>query len=209
MTDDFCGPNLTDPKVMEAIQFIHDMVYEYEIAPAPGSITNTEIQFINGEIAMFPAGRWAVGGMYREGFTDYDIVPWPGNPDQLTEYGVDGFGIFRTSANVPAAWEFLKYMSSAQVQEGLIASVDTGSPLGNIPALRSVAEQMSQFPPENYKAFYNSVDGNARPVTAPPRFNELESIFIRYVDLVLANEMTVEDAMNAAQTELMGVVTCD
>ncbi|GIK27303.1 MAG: sugar ABC transporter substrate-binding protein [Chloroflexi bacterium] len=209
VTDDFCGPNLTDPKVMEAIQFIHDMVYEYEIAPAPGSITNTEIQFINGEIAMFPAGRWAVGGMYREGFTDYDIVPWPGNPDQLTEYGVDGFGIFRTSANVPAAWEFLKYMSSAQVQEGLIASVDTGSPLGNIPALRSVAEQMSQFPPENYKAFYNSVDGNARPVTAPPRFNELESIFIRYVDLVLANEMTVEDAMNAAQTELMGVVTCD
>jgi multiple sugar transport system substrate-binding protein len=208
VSEDFCAPNLTDPGVMEAVQFIHDMIYEYQVAPAPGTITNTEIQFINGEIGMFGAGRWTTGGMYREGFEDYDIAPWPGNPDQTTEYGVDGFGIFQTSENVPAAWEFLKYMSSADVQEGLIASVDSGSPLGNIPALRSVAEQMSQFPPENYEIFYGSLDGNVRSVTAPPRFNELESIFIRYVDLVLANEMTVEDAMNAAQTELMSVVSC-
>jgi multiple sugar transport system substrate-binding protein len=209
VSEDFCSTNLTDPKVMDAIQFIHDMVYEYKVAPAPGTLTNTEIQFINGEVAMFGAGRWATGGMYREGFTDYDIAPWPGNPDQMTEYGVDGFGIFKTSENVPAAWEFLKYMSSASVQEGLIASVDSGSPLGNIPALRSVADQMSQFPPENYEIFYGSLDGSVRPVTAPPRFNELESIFIRYVDLVMANEMTVEDAMNAAQTELTSVVTCN
>jgi ABC-type glycerol-3-phosphate transport system substrate-binding protein len=45
-------------------------------------------------------------------------------------------------------------------------------------------------------------------VTAPPRFNELESIFIRYLDQVMANEMSVEDAMNAAQTELMSVISC-
>ena len=208
VTEDFCAPNLTDPAVIEAIQFIHDMVYEYEVAPAPGTLTNTEIQFINGEVAMFGAGRWATGGMYREGFTDYDIAPWPGNPDQKTEYGVDGFGIFRTSQSIPAAWEFLKYMSSAKVQEGLVASVDSGSPLCNIPARRSVADMMSQFPPEHYQHFYGSLDGNVELVTSPPRFNELESIFIRYVDLVMANEMTVEDAMNAAQTELMSVVSC-
>lgn len=209
VSDDFCSTNLTDPAVIEAIQFIHDMVYEYKVAPAPGTLTNTEIQFINGEVAMFGAGRWATGGMYREGFTDYDVAPWPGNPDQTTEYGVDGFGIFKSSQNTAAAWEFLKYMSSADVQEGLIASVDSGSPLGNIPALRSVADQMSQFPPENYGIFYGSLDGSVRPVTAPPRFNELESIFIRYVDLVMANEMSVEDAMNAAQTELLSVVACN
>lgn len=209
VSEDFCAPNANDPAVIEAIQFIYDMIYEYQVAPAPGTLTNTEIQFINGEVAMFGAGRWATGGMYREDFTAYDIAPWPGNPTQTTEYGVDGFGIFQSSQNVPAAWEFLKYMSSSGVQEGLVASVDSGSPLGNIPASRSVAEMLSQFPPENYEIFYGSLDGNVRLVTAPPRFNELESIFIRYVDLVLADEMTVEDAMNAAQTELMSVVSCN
>jgi multiple sugar transport system substrate-binding protein len=119
VTEDYCAPNLTDPQVQEAIQFIYDMVYTYEVAPAPGTITNTEIQFINGEIGMFGAGRWATGGMYREGFEDYDIVLWPGNPEQTTEFGVDGFGIFQSSQNVPAAWEFLKYMSSVEVQQGL------------------------------------------------------------------------------------------
>jgi multiple sugar transport system substrate-binding protein len=209
VTDDFCAPNLTDPAVLDALQFIYDMVYTHKVAPAPGTITNTEIQFINGEIGMFGAGRWASGGMYREGFTDYDIALWPGNPERTTEYGVDGFGIFQSSQNVDASWEFLKYMSSTQVQEGLVASVDSGSPLGNIPASRSVAEGLSQFPPENFDAFYGSLEGNMRLVTAPPRFNELESIFVRYLDLVMANEMTVEDAMNAAQTELMSVVSCN
>jgi multiple sugar transport system substrate-binding protein len=208
VSEDFCAPNVTDPGVIDAIQFIHDLVYEYEVAPMPGTLTNTELQFINGEVAMFGAGRWATGGMYREGFTDYDIVLWPGNPEQTTEYGVDGFGIFKSSQNVPAAWEFLKYMSSAGVQEGLVASVDSGSPLGNIPALRSVADHLSQFPPEHYNHFYGSLEGNMRLVTSPPRFNELESIFVRYVDLVMANEMSVEDAMSAAQTELMSVVSC-
>jgi ABC-type glycerol-3-phosphate transport system substrate-binding protein len=147
--------------------------------------------------------------MYRQNFTDYDIALWPGNPDQTTEYGVDGFGIFKSSQNVPAAWQFLQYMSSKDVQEGLVASVDSGSPLGNIPASRSVADELSQFPPANYKAFYGSLEGNMRLETAPPRFNELESIFIRYLDQVMADEMSVEDAMNAAQTELMSVVTCN
>lgn len=208
VTEDYCAPNLTDPQVLDAIQFIYDMVYTYKVAPAPGTLTNTEIQFINGEVGMFGAGRWATGGMYREGFTDYDIALWPGNPEQTTEFGVDGFGIFQSSQNVPAAWEFLKYMSSQEVQRGLVASVDSGSPLGNIPASRTVAEELSQFPPANYTAFYGSLDGNTAPVTAPARFNELESIFIRYLDLVMANEMSVEDAMNAAQTELMSVVSC-
>ena len=208
VTEDFCAPNVTDPAVVEAIQFIHDMVYEYKVAPAPGTLTNTEIQFINGEVGMFGAGRWSTGGMYREGFTDYDIAPWPGNPTQKTEYGVDGFGIFQSSQNVPAAWAFLQYMSSAEVQEGLVASVDSGSPLGNIPARRSVADMLSQFPPEHYEYFYGSLDGNVELVTSPPRFNELESIFIRYVDLVMADEMSAEDAMSAAETELMSVVSC-
>lgn len=208
VTPDFCAPNLTDPAVVEAIQFIHDMTYVTEVAPAPGSVSDTIIQFINGQIAMFGAGRWSTGQLYAEGYDNYDVALWPGNPDQKTIYGVDGFGIFRTSENVPAAWAFLQYMSGTEVQETLVASSDTGSPLGNIPARRSVAEELSQFPPDNYGIFYGSLDGNVELVTAPPRFNELESIFMRYFNLVMANEMSAEEAMGAAQTELMGVVSC-
>jgi multiple sugar transport system substrate-binding protein len=97
-------------------------------------------------------------------------------------------------------------MSSAEVQQLLVGTED--SPLGNIPALRSVADQISQFPPENYEIYYGSLDGNVVLVPSPARFNELESIFMRYYNQVMADEISVEDAMNAAQTELSSVVTC-
>lgn len=206
VTDDFCAPNLTDPAVIEAVQFLYDMTYVQHIAPAPGTITDAGLQFINGDVAMFGGGRWPIMQLFSEGFEDFDVAPWPGNPDQTTIYGVDGFGIFQSSQNPAASWEFLKYMSSADVQQLLVGTED--SPLGNIPALRSVADQISQFPPANYEIFYGSLDGNVRLVPSPPRFNELESIFMRYYNQVMADEISVEDAMNAAQTELSNVVSC-
>lgn len=206
VTDDFCAPNLTDPAVIEAVQFLYDLTYVEKVAPAPGTLTDAGLQFINGDVAMFGGGRWPIIQLFSEGFTDFDIAPWPGNPEQTTIYGVDGFGIFQSSQNPAAAWEFLKFMSSADVQQLLVGTED--SPLGNIPALRSVAEGISQFPPANYGIYYGSLDGNVRLVPSPPRFNELESIFMRYYNQVMADEISVEDAMNAAQTELSTVVTC-
>jgi multiple sugar transport system substrate-binding protein len=206
VADDFCAPNVTDPGVIDAIQFLYDMTYVHEVAPVPGAVADTTLQFIAGNIGMIQGGRWPIIQLYAEGFDGFDIVPWPGNPEQTTIYGVDGFGIFRSSQNVPAAWEFLKYMSSAEVQELLVGTEE--SPLGNIPALRSVADQISAYPPENYEIFYGSLDGNMVLVPSPPRFNELESIFMRYYNQVMADEISVEDAMNGAQTELSSVVTC-
>lgn len=206
VSDDFCAPTVNDPAVVEAVQFLYDLTYVEKVAPAPGTLTDAGLQFINGDVAMFGGGRWPIIQLFSEGFTDFDIAPWPGNPDQTTIYGVDGFGIFQSSQNPAAAWEFLKFMSSADVQQLLVGTED--SPLGNIPALRSVAEGISQFPPANYGIYYGSLDGNVRLVPSPPRFNELESIFMRYYNQIMADEISVEDGLNGAQTELSSVVTC-
>jgi len=71
-----------------------------------------------------------------------------------------------------------------------------------------VAEEMTKFPPKNGMLYYDVLNSPAKLVPAPPRFNEMENIFIRYTGSIFADEMTVEDAMNAAQTELSSVVTC-
>jgi multiple sugar transport system substrate-binding protein len=207
VTDDFCAPNLTDPGVVDAIQFIYDMIYTYKVAPIPGTLTSTPTQFANGEIGMFGGGHWGVPQMYALDYTDYDVVPWPGNPDQTTIYGVDGFGMFRSAENPAAAGEFLKYMTSEAVQDVLVGGAEEG-PLFNIPARRSVAEKMLQFPPDNQGVFYGALDGNVALVPSPPRFNELGSIYDRYFSAIMADEMPVEEALAAAQNELLSVVTC-
>jgi multiple sugar transport system substrate-binding protein len=206
VTDDFCAPTVTDPKVEDALQFMYDLIYTYKVAPAPTPL-NTLFQSIQtGDVAMIGVGRWALPALFDAGFEDFNIVNWPGNPDQLTEFGIDGFPILTTSENPDAAWAFVKFMTNSSVEERLVGTVD--SPLGNVPARRSVAEQMTQFPPENAMLYYDVLESPAKLVPAPPRFNEMESIFIRYTGTIFADEMSVSDAMSAAQTELESVVTC-
>jgi multiple sugar transport system substrate-binding protein len=206
VSDDFCKPTVTDPKVEEALQFMQDLIYKYKVAPVPTPL-NTLFQSIQtGDVAMIGVGRWALPALYKAKFNDFDIVNWPGNPDQLTEFGIDGFPILNTSANPDMAWQFVKFMTNKAVEERLVGTVD--SPLGNVPARKSVAQEMSKFPPANGLLYYNVLNSPAKLVPAPPRFNQMESIFIRYTGSIFANESSVSDAMTAAQKELESVVKC-
>jgi ABC-type glycerol-3-phosphate transport system substrate-binding protein len=139
-------------------------------------------------------------------FTDYDIQYWPGNPNQLTEFGVDGFPIFKVSQNPEAAWTLIKYLISTEVQDALVGSVE--SPLSNIPVRRSSAELMEGLPPANSRIFFESLD-NALFVPVPSTFNQMEDIVVRYTSSIFADEMSVEDATRAAQEELSSIISCD
>ena len=207
LTEDYCDTQLLSPEVTEALQFMYDMIYEYKVAPDPMGQSDIYNLFQVGDIAMFGAGRWPLANIIPAGFTDFDIQLWPGNPDRTTEFGIDGFPILATTQYPEEAWELVKFLTGASVQEGLVGSEE--APVTNIPARRSVAERLDEFPPANAGAFYESLAGPAQLVPAPARFNEMENIFLRYTGLIFADEMTVEDAMQAATDEMATVVTCD
>jgi ABC-type glycerol-3-phosphate transport system substrate-binding protein len=206
VTDDFCKPTVTDPKVEDAVQFMHDLIYKYKVSPAPTSGNTLFQSFQTGDVAMIGVGRWALVTLIPAKFTDFDIVGWPGNPNQLTEFGIDGFPILNTAQNPDAAWEFLKFMTGKAVQERLVGTAD--SPVGNVPSRKSVADEMSKFPPKNGMLLYNVINSPAKLVPSPPRFNQLENIFLRYTGSIFADEAKVADAMSAAQKELESVVKC-
>ncbi len=206
VSDDFCSATVTDPKVEDALQFMHDLIYDYKVSPTPLTLSNIFQSFINGDIAMFGAGRWPLVTLLPTDFRDFDIINWPGNPDQITEFGIDGFPILNTGSNPDGAWAFVKYMTNVSVEQALLGTAD--SPVGNVPSRLSVADQMNQFPPPNALLYYHVLDGKAKLVPAPPKFNQLENIFIRYTSSIFADESSVADAMNGAQSELSSVVSC-
>src|SRR5262245_36175390 len=138
VSDDFCKPTVTDPKVEEALQFMHDLIYVYKVAPAPTSLNTLFQSFQTGDVAMLGVGRWILPALFKAKFNDFDIVNWPGNPNLQTEFGIDGFPLLKTAQNPDAAWEFIKYTTNKSVEERLVGTVD--SPLGNVPARKSIAE---------------------------------------------------------------------
>lgn len=202
-TPDFSRALANNPKTQEAMQFLVDLIRKYKVSPDPAGV-NTHAAFQGGQLAMFGAGRWPILTFSKSGgFKDYDVQLWPRWKSRVTEYGVDGFPIFRTTQNLEAAWLLVKYMTRKGVQGQLVGTVE--KPVGNIPARRSLATSPAMASISNYKVFYDSL-ANAKPVPAPPEFNKVESTWLRYVSLMTSGQSSVKEATDRAQAELTKIL---
>jgi multiple sugar transport system substrate-binding protein len=196
---DLSGPNLDDPKVAETLQWIHDLVWVEKVSPQGPDFPNDEF-FAAGNLAMFGAGRWPLESLKPMGVTDFEIAPWPQNVQSGTVFGTDGYGITTMSQHRAEAWLLVSQLLSTDVMSSL---VDVSAASGSIPARRSLAlgESMAAQTPANYAFWYDSL-AYAAPVANPPNYPDLDRIYNRYVSLIMADEMSVEEAVGHMQEEM-------
>lgn len=208
-TEDLCTATIDTPEVAEAIGFLHGLIHDEQVSPAPAPLAEIFPQFQNGDIAMFGAGRWPLATFLPAGFEAFDIQYYPKAAGQTTLFGVGGFPILKSSANPELAFEFAKFTSSPQIQQRAIGTAD--APATDIPALRSVADEIvaAGLLPANSEIFYDSVDAyDAQLVPAPAAFAEFESTILRNLGLIMAGEVSVADGLAQTQQELDAVVSC-
>jgi multiple sugar transport system substrate-binding protein len=194
LNEDWTASNLSDPKMLESVTFIRDLVTELGVAPDPKGADPYQL-FPAGKVAMTGAGHWVVGDFATAGFEDYDVLPWPTKTTKATVYGVSGFGISPSSESPDLAWEYVKELAGPATQA---AWVEIGA--AN-PALRSAAEtpEFLGFP-ESAELYYDSIS-YALPVAAPTIFNALEPIIMRMMDSVLSGTDPAE-ALATADEEI-------
>ncbi len=196
---DFSKPIATDPKNAEVMQFLTDLIRKDKVAPDAAGVNGTAM-LQSGQVSLFGAGRWPIMTFAKDpSFTDFDVQLWPKWADQVTEIGVDSFPIFTSSKNLDADWKVIMYMNRADVQATMLGTVNKSS--SNLPARRSIATSPEGNFMPNYKLFYTSLD-NARLVPAPPNFTQVENIWTRYVGQMYSGELSINDALAKAQTEL-------
>lgn len=197
LTDDLADSNCTNPKVLETLQYLADLILVHKVSPNPAGWSETD-QFIAGNLGMFTCGRWCTEGMIKNGFKEFDIAYQPHKSGPFTTVaGTDGWGITTKSQYPNEA-----FYAAAQLS-GPDCSLEMVKMGGNIPALRSTADRAEflESGPKNSKIFYESLDG-AKAVPAPTNFNIVEPIVNRHLMPIWSGETSVEDAMNAAHAEL-------
>jgi multiple sugar transport system substrate-binding protein len=204
LSDDWTKSNLKDPRVLEVMQFLQDLVWKYKVSPKPpASHADIYSLMAAGKIAMAGGGRWPVLQMTQAGFSDFDIQYFPKWRTQTTEYGVGGFVILRSTKHPQEAWKWVKFLTSKQALEIMTR-------LGQaIPSRRSVALSPAMFmlPPKNAQIFYQSIEGiNAKSVPAPAAYTRIEATWRRYLGSVLANEMTPAAALQACDKEFADIL---
>lgn len=195
VTADFKHSNLNDPKILEVAKFIHSLVYEHGVSPDPIGL-NVYDQFAAGRFAMVGAGRWPVTGWAANGFTDFDIVPWPRKETAATVFGCGGWGISPQSKNPELAFEAIKQLISL---ETVTALMEIGQ---QIPIYEEAAKTESFLSaPKSAPVFFEALT-TAKPVASPAFFNTLDRILGRTFDQIITEEMTPEEALAAAHEEL-------
>jgi len=197
LTDDWADSNMLDPKVSETLQYMADLINKYKYAPNPAGWDEWG-QFHAGHLAMRICGRWCIGGSLNEGFDTYDLAYMPHKAGPLkTVAGTDGFGMASLCQNKEEAWPILMLLCGKE------ASMDMTVLGGNIPTLRSIAEtpEFREYGPANTALFYESLD-YAATVPSPTNFNIIEPVLDRAYSGIWNDEVSVEEAVNAAHEEL-------
>ena len=181
---------INSPEAKEVFQFMHDLIYVYGVAPVNGGT------LIADQVGMDFAGRWPFKTYNESGFKAVDIQWLPTNK---TQQAIAGFGLWpisSSSTKKDEAFKLICWLSSQYSQRTIID-------ISGIPMSEKVMQEVvvdTDFP-ANSKIFYESAH-TAKSVECPETYNEIQSVFDRYISLILADEMGVDEALDAMKEEI-------
>lgn len=131
MTPDCTRVILDRPEAVEAIRFVRDLRWKHGFAPTPeaGGTQgfSTSQLFETGRVAMAFDGSWRIGYYNRAGTLHYDVAALPTGPAGRSGSiapAALGNSIQAESPVKEAAWEWVKFYSSAVSQRARAAAGD-------------------------------------------------------------------------------------
>ncbi|SHE85137.1 multiple sugar transport system substrate-binding protein [Kaistia soli DSM 19436] len=194
LTKDWSGSNMLDPKVAESLQFLHDLIHVDKVSPIPGKDT-MDNQFNAGQVAMISRGHWIVENAKRAKL-DMDVTFPPQKETGITVIGFGGYAVSRTSKNPELAKALVTELTSFETQK------EEGEGGGGVPGRKSAAdtEAFLAFPP-SAALYYQSLP-NTLPVPSPANFQEVEKIFIRNYQAMMADEISIAEGVKKTNEEL-------
>ncbi|WP_426348222.1 ABC transporter substrate-binding protein [Alloiococcus sp. CFN-8] len=165
----------TDPKFVEAFQFVADLRSKYHVAPSSAeeeSLSSYD-RFMQGKLGMMGVGSWATADLWNNTDFEWDLMDWPVSPntgEKAVWFGSAGLAVSPKSENLEAACNLAAFL--AFNEEAQRTSYTTGM---SVPTLKDMAygEYMDMDKsPENKKAFLNVLEQYGRLATQSKTFNQ-------------------------------------
>lgn len=152
MMDENKMPTVNAKPVVEALQFMHDMMYKYKVSPTGAEQLEFGYSdmFISGQTAMITDESWNVNKYAEALGADFQIAELPQHVSRgATTHGL-AYVIAANSSNTDAAWEFVKFAATKEAQEVTAKSA--------IPAYEGAADVWKTlYPDQNVEILLESV----------------------------------------------------
>jgi ABC-type glycerol-3-phosphate transport system substrate-binding protein len=202
LTEDLSAPNFAGPEGVKALTFLHELLHVEKVTDlgfglGPGGLASP---FNTGRAAMIVAGNYSTNNALKAGI-EFDVVPVPMENGGFTSI-VDPFcfAIPAASPNKDAAVAFVETALSSEQQVAFAVESK------NVPVLKS-AQQDPAVQADPYLSKFVKTAGYA-PAQAPaiPAFSRMVTIMARAVQEALFNRLTAEQALKAAEQEVISVL---
>jgi len=173
-TEDWTSCAVNTPGAQQTFQILSDLLTQPNIAPKPGAYDQQGLQdlFVGGRIGMTHAENSFVANLRAEAPRfKYDVAAIPPGATGEQTTGMWGVGLLTMSSkspSKPAAWELIKYLTSADV------IVDYFQKVALLPNRSDVGDRMYQDDPQTQKVISEILPG-VRGWQLHPDLNEILS----------------------------------
>jgi multiple sugar transport system substrate-binding protein len=194
---------INTPKNVEVLEFFGEL---FKYAP-PGATDywwdQRETAFRSGKVAMMEGWSIARAGYENPeissvvGKVDIALAPVAEGMEPKYGFGGWGIGINADSKNAEAAWEFIKWLSSPDIQKEWIRH--DGAPIRR--STLEDPELNKEYPwfPVLLESFENG-DGDYRPRI--PQYSIIQDALGTTVNAYLVGEMSAQEALDQAQAQV-------
>ncbi|MDZ7802333.1 MAG: ABC transporter substrate-binding protein [Trueperaceae bacterium] len=204
VSDDGTMAELDHPVTVEAVEMFTNMINEYEVTP-PGTATYSYSDFQDGfkqnRIAMISTGNFVVSDLTRNHpDIDFGVAPIPGREEgEISAFiGGDLIAVPDDSEHKDAAWEFIEFLLSPEVQ------VEVFARSGIIP-VRSDLHDNEYFREEpRYLTFAEASRHGRVPFTTV--YNELYDPFLEGLQKAFRETVPVEAALQEANQQMQEIL---
>src|SRR6266700_7921663 len=184
---------LDSPAATEALQLLVNLIQDGSMSKEVINWTQTDSidQFISGSSAMVQNGTWQLPLLKQKANFKWGVVALPKYRGSATSLGGENWVITRTSKNVDAAWEFIKFTQDPQNYESYLLAT------GALPGRKDVAQHAVWQKDPLLGVFVNEFP-YARTVGGGPNASKISDIFAPALQAALTGQMSPADALKQA-----------
>ncbi len=206
LTEDGQQSTLNQPKAVEALQYISDLESKYKVVPqgiTSYGWTEAEDAFKTQSASMIVLGSAAVYSMVSNSEVDFGVgtalIPAADGKNFSSFSGGDSLTVMKDCKNQDAAWNFIQYLLSEDVQ------VEELAKNGSLPARSDLFDNEYFNNHPEYEVMKEALMVGKAPYSL--HYNEMYAPFLDGVQAAINNTMPAKEALDNATANINSVLS--
>lgn len=201
MSEDGKSFTINKPENVEAITKLTDLYLKEKVSPMEkdlGGMQDIDL-FKAGKLGMIVTGIWNLPDFEENANFNWDIAVEPAIKQKATHFFSDAVVISSETKNEDAAAKWVTFLAANE--EGAKMRLEAGGDLPVINNEEITNSYLQQTPPENKQAVLDSLEYLVLPPSIED-FVKVQDDLNRYLEEIMYEKLSVQDALDKAQDEI-------